>query len=112
MDDDALRSARQMVEKAERLVEEAEFDPDAVVTESDVERLTPWNRLVLASLFIRKLQLADVLVREEECFPDPFDRDSGYGFRANDDAVVVYLDDNPAWHMEKCEEQWKYFRLS
>ncbi len=111
-DEERIESATEMVERAERSVQQAGFDPDAVVTEIDVENLTPKNRFRLFNLFIRKLELADALVACKEPIPNPENPYRDDYFKTNGTVIVVYEDDNPVWYMEWNDIKWETYNFN
>lgn len=110
-DEKRIESAIRMVERAERSVQQAGFDPDAIVSNIDVENLTIKNRFYLFNLFMRKLELADVLVAENQFIPNPDRPYDDNCFKTDGTVLVVYENEVPVWHMERHDNKWIMYRL-
>ena len=108
---DDVEQAERFVTKAEKLVRESGFDPDGIVTGTDVENLSTKGRLHFLNLVLHKLQLADMLLSGKEFIPNPEDSDWYYSFKTNGTVLVVYEGGDPIWHMERRGEEWKSYRL-
>lgn len=64
------------------------------------------------ALFTRKLETAANELEERGIdFPDPSDPDSEYRFKANENVVVAYRDNNPIWHLRRDGDDWKSYKL-
>ena len=106
---DDVEQAKNFVRRAENFVRKSGFDPDEIVTETDVENLAPMDRVYFLNLVLRKLLLAHILLSCEEPIPNPEDPDEYSSFKTNGTVLVVYEGGKPMWHMERHGEEWKNY---
>lgn len=108
---DDLKQATSYISRAEKLIQKSGFDPNKVVTETDIENLSPWDRGYYIYLVLSKLQLADISLDCEAFIPNPEDPDEYSSFKTNGTVLVVYGSGKPMWHMEKHGKEWKNYCL-
>ncbi|MDE0406821.1 MAG: hypothetical protein OXN81_03090 [Alphaproteobacteria bacterium] len=78
----------------------------------DVEYKRPLMRLRSVYTFISELKKIDK--EAQECcdyFPNPFNPDSDYRFKKNENSVVAYRKDNPVWYLKRENDEWKTHKM-
>lgn len=78
----------------------------------DLEDKRPEMRLSHVAMFIHGLENANNEIKSNDhYFPNPFDPDSEYCFKKNENFVVTYRGDNPVWYLKRENDTWETHKM-